>query len=444
VPTTFILGSGKRWMKQFFPRFLADGIARWTMQVLEFGVSQGIAQTAGMLSGLIYVRVMPVDQYALYAMALTALHFVSMGSDMGLTGSLGYYWRQSGGDAKVIAPKVAAVRRLRFVFLAIAIVIGGLLLVKTVVEQNLPIITVVACCGLAVATVWPQLSAHIDHGLMRMAGLQRESYYCEVASSIARLLAALAMIVTGIATALFALAGGLLGSLSFAAAVRFFAPASLTHNSQPTGSEDRRAVLAYVIPQLPTTIVYMVQDPLILWLALTFGGKLPLAETFAVGRIGALYGLIGIFIGAVIGPKLTRISDDAHFARMVALCLLAVVLLSVAMTMIAYFAPSALLLLIGPKYAHLHREVVLSIIASSLGLVLAILASANRLRGWVRLEPVTAGCQAVAICALASQWSFDNSESVLWLMVILAGLNCLWFAITGVVGLFAPALVRVV
>jgi O-antigen/teichoic acid export membrane protein len=443
VPTTFILGRGKIWiMKRFIPRALADGIARWSMQVVEFGVSQGIAQTAGMLSGLIYVRVMPVDQYALYAMALTAMQFVSVGSDMGLTGSLGYSWRQSGGDAKVIAPKIAAVRGLRYVFLAIAIVIGGALLLKTAAEQKLSFITVATCFGLAVATVWPQLSAGIDHALMRMAGLQRESYYCEVASSIARLLAALAMIVTGITTALFALAGGLLGSLSFAAAVRLFAPTS-THNAQPTGSEARRAVLAYVIPQLPTTVVYMVQDPLILWLALTFGGKAPLAETFAVGRIGALYGLIGIFIGAVIAPKLTRISDDAHFARMVALCLLALVLLSVAMTMIAYFAPSALLLLIGPKYAHLHREVVLSIMSSSLGLLLTLLAMANRLRGWVRLEPVTAGCQLVAICALASQWSFDNSESVLWLMVVLTGLNCLWFLITSLVGLFAPALVRV-
>jgi hypothetical protein len=282
----------------------------------------------------------------------------------------------------------------------------------------------------------------MDMTLMRMAGMQRESYYCEVASSIARLIAAVAMIATGITTALFGLAGGLLGSLSFVAAVRFFArtPAK---NSRPVGSEARRAVLTYVIPQLPTTIVYMVQDPLVLWLALTFGGKAQLAETFAVGRIGAIYGLMGIFVGAVIGPKLARISDDAHFARMTGLCLLALALLSVAVTMFAYLAPSALLLLIGPKYAHLNREVVLSIVASSLGLLLALLSMATRLRGWVRLEPVTAGCQAVAIFVLASHWSFHDSESALWLMVVLAGLNCLWFLTTSVVGLFAPAVVKI-
>jgi hypothetical protein len=85
----------------------------------------------------------------------------------------------------------------------------------------------------------------------------------------------------------------------------------------------------------------------------------------------------------------------------------------------------------------------LSIIASSFGLLLAVLAMATRLRGWVRLEPVTAGCQAIAIFVLASHWSFQDSESALWLMVILAGLNCLWFFMTSILGLVVPSLVRI-
>jgi len=186
-----------------------------------------------------------------------------------------------------------------------------------------------------------------------------------------------------------------------------------------------------------------VYEPLLYWLALTFGGKAPLAETFAVGRIGAIYGLLTIFIGAVVGPRLARVSNDAHFARMMGLFLLALVFLSAAATTVAYLTPSALLLLIGPNYAHLEKEVVLSIAASSISVVTSFLVTANRLRGWVRLEPVAAACQAVAIFSLASQWSFHDSASVLELMVILAGLNFLWTSITTVVGLWVPGIVRV-
>src|SRR5262249_3228812 len=204
-----------------------------------------------------------------------------------------------------------------------------------------------------------------------------------------------------------------------------------------------RKLLGYITPTAFTTLVYMAQLPAVFWLALTFGGKTLVAETFAVGRIGAIYGLMGIFVSAVIGPRLARTSDDAHFARVVGLFGLALVLLSIMTTLIAYLAPSALLLVIGPKYAHLERELVLSIVSASFELLTAFLAMANRLRGWVRLESVTAGCQAVVIFILGSHWSFDDSASAWGLIVVLDGFTFLWTGITSVVGLLAPATVKV-
>jgi hypothetical protein len=422
---------------------VSDWFARWSRLSGEFALSQAVGQSAGLISGLIYVRLMPIDQYALYAIGLTSLSFISTGSDLGLTNySLNYFWRQGSRDGCGIEPIVAAVQRLRWALLALASFVSGALLLKTTSEQNLSMISVFACFGLVVATVSARLRATLDIQLMRLEGMQRESYYCEVASSITRLLVAVAMIVTGITTALFGLAGGLLGSFSMLAAVRGFAGTPRT-KSQVVESETWRNLLSYLIPTIFTTLVYMVQLPLVLWLALTFGGKALLAETFAVGRIGAIYGLMGIFVTAVIGPRLARVSNDAHFARSVGLFLLALVLLSVAATMIAYLAPSALLLLIGPQYAHLEREVVLSIATASFELLTAFLAMANRVRGWVRLEAVTAACQAVVIFILASHWSFDDSASAWGLLVVIGAFSFLWTGITSIVGLLAPAVVKV-
>jgi hypothetical protein len=155
---------------------------------------------------------------------------------------------------------IAAVVRLRSVLLVLASVVVGMLLLKTAIEKNLSISSVLACFGMVVATVSCQLRAGLDLGLMRLEGMQRKSYYCEGAGSITRLLAALGMIVTGITTALFGLAGQLLGSFSVLAAVRVFGRArSFSNNSQPIGKETWRAVLGFVIPLIPTTIVYMAQ-----------------------------------------------------------------------------------------------------------------------------------------------------------------------------------------
>jgi len=395
-----------------------------------------------MISGLIYVRLMPIDEYALYAMALSSLTFVAIGGDVGLTGSLSYFWRQSDSDGNVIEPIIAVVQRLRSVFFVLASFVCGAFLLKTATERHFSIITVLTCFGLVVATAWSQLRAVLDVQLMRLQGMQRESYYCEAAGSITRLLAAVVMIATGITTALFGLAGGLLGSLSILAALKSFMRTP-RGNSQPIARETWRKVLYYITPTFPTTLVYIAEVPLLLWLALTFGGKAPLAETFAVGRIGAIYGLLTIFINAVVGTRLARVRNDAHFARMMGLFLLALVFLSAAATTVAYLTPSALLLLIGPNYAHLEKQVVLMIAGSSISILTAFLSMANRLRGWVRLEPVAASCQAVAIFSLASQWSFHDSASVLELMVIVAGANFFWTSITSVVGLWMPAVVKV-
>jgi O-antigen/teichoic acid export membrane protein len=421
---------------------VSDWFARWSRLSLEFALAQGIGQSAGLITGLIYVRLMPVDQYALYAIGLTSLAFLSTGSDLGLTSSLNYFWRESSRNGCGIEAIIATVRRLRLVLLILVSFVSGAFLLKTTIERNLSMISVFACFGLVVAIAAARLRTTLDIQLMRLEGLQRESYYCEVTGSITRLLVAVAMIVTGITTALFGLAGGLLGTLSTLAALRGFSgtPRSKSHLGE---REIWRKLLGYITPTAFTTVVYMVQLPAVLWLALTFGGKTLLAETFAVGRIGAIYGLMGIFVSAVIGPRLARTSDDAHFARTVGLFLLALVLLSIGTILVTYLAPSALLLLIGPKYAHLEREVVLSIVSASFELLTAFLAMANRLRGWVRLETVTAACQAVVIFILGSHWSFDDSASAWGLIVVLDGFTFLWTAITCVVGLLAPAVVKV-
>jgi O-antigen/teichoic acid export membrane protein len=421
---------------------VSDWFARWSRLSIEFALSQAVGQSAGLISGLIYVRLMPVDQYALYAMGLTSLSFISTGSDLGLTSCLNYFWRESSRDECGIQPIIAAVQRLRWALFVLASFVSGALLLKTTSEQNLSITSVFACLGLVVATVSVRLRATLDVQVMRLEGMQRESYYCEAAGSIARLLVAVAMIVTGITTALFGLAGGLLGSLALLAALRAFAGTPRS-KLQTVESETWRKLLGYVIPTVFTTLVYIVQLPVVLWLALTFGGKALLAETFAVGRIGAIYGLMGGFVGVVLAPRLARISDDAHFARIVGRFMLALVLLCVGATMIAYLAPWALLLLIGPKYAHLEREVVLAIATASFELLTAFLAMANRMRGWVRLESVTAACQAAIIFILASQWSFHDSASAWGLIVVLSAFTFLWTGITSVVGLLAPAVVKV-
>src|SRR5262245_3498223 len=156
------------WMERVLDRSislaLGDRMARWSRLSMEFAVSQGLAQAAGMVCGLIYVRVMPIDQYALYAIGLSALTFVSIGSDLGLTAALGYFWRQKLKGGSTFEPRLAAARTLMSVFLVLASIVCGCLLLKTADKQNLPMTSVFACFALVVATAWSQTRTNV--GLM--------------------------------------------------------------------------------------------------------------------------------------------------------------------------------------------------------------------------------------------------------------------------------------
>src|SRR5262249_50681046 len=112
-----IIDEQKRGTRRFVAVCVRDWFVRCNRASLASALSQALGQSVGLISGLIYVRLMPIDQYALYAMGLTSLTFVSIGSDLGLTGSINYFWRESSRDGCGIEPIIAAIQRLRLVFL---------------------------------------------------------------------------------------------------------------------------------------------------------------------------------------------------------------------------------------------------------------------------------------------------------------------------------------
>jgi O-antigen/teichoic acid export membrane protein len=59
--------------------------ASWLALVGRFLVGQGLVQALTLVAGLLLVRVLPVEQYALYTVAGTLLVVISVGSNFGLS-----------------------------------------------------------------------------------------------------------------------------------------------------------------------------------------------------------------------------------------------------------------------------------------------------------------------------------------------------------------------
>lgn len=419
---------------------LQSRLQQWTATIAEFALAQGFAQAAGMLSGLIYVRVMPVDQYALYALCLVSLSVISVGSDLGISGALSYFWRKSLQDGSSIAPKVTAVRRLRGVLFMASMAVGAALLFTSVKNLSVSTTVLLVCFGLVAATAWLNVHVGIDILLARLEGRQRASYLYESAGSAVRLTAALTMLAMGFASAWFGLAGGLLGAIVTIAFLARRATQTQRERVEPT-PHDWRDMRAYVLPLMPSVLVYMIQDPLVLWLAAIRGGAIPVAEVHALGRIAALFSLIGTFSYVVMTPRLARISDDRAYVRATCLFLTALLAMSLAALLLAQSFPEFVLLLIGIRYAHLTSELIVSLAAATLAMLTWFLTLANRVRGWIALDPIFASLHLMIILGLCFVWNFETSAQVVRLTFVVYAFALLWPILTFVVGITRPALV---
>jgi hypothetical protein len=200
-------------------------------------------------------------------------------------------------------------------------------------------------------------------------------------------------------------------------------------------------VRTYLLPVFPGVLVFMLQEPFILWLAATFGGVAPVSSAFAAGRIGALFAFIGQFLVVVVTPRLASVKDDSRLVKMVAIVAAVLVAFGTAAMALSYFAPWLLLLLIGPKYAHLDQEVLIVTATASINVLGMLIVLTNRLRGWVRLDPLVASCQVIVIFILAMLWSFESAKSVLGASLLLACNNLLLFLAIFIIGIFRPKLV---
>jgi O-antigen/teichoic acid export membrane protein len=419
---------------------LIERIRNWIQTVLEFAFAHGLGQAAGMLSGLIFVRLMPVDQYALYALCMTVLGMMSVGSDFGLTGSLSYFWRRGLQTRTPIGPKLAAVRRLRNVFFLMVICVGVLTLVTATRSMPVTFLLVCICLLLIIAQAWLQVRTSVDVHMLRLEGRARTSYSVEVGGNLFRLMLAVGMFVFGTATAFL----GLLAGLAGAAMSQFISRLSHEQDREkfaaPTPS-DWMDIRAYLLPVFPAVLVYLLRDPLVMWLTAVRAGPVAVAEVFALSRIGMIFALVGSFTIVVLVPKLSGIASARRFGLVAIASLGALGIICLVLILLTVVAPALPLYLIGPQYAHLHNEVVVLVGSASLTVLTSFLVLASRVGGWVRLDPHFAFLQLIVLAGLCVAWRFESTLNVVVLNFWLSSVAFLVAALVFVLGLRWPSAV---
>jgi O-antigen/teichoic acid export membrane protein len=412
---------------------------RWAKILSAYFTAQVLTQLLGIAAGLLFVNLMPLREFGLYTLAFSVVTFFSFLSDLGSTGSLLHFFHRAGREGSAFEPYFAAVlslRRAAFLLGAVAVAIAFPLAAAAKGFGWGEIVLVTA--GI-LGCVWFQIQSSIRILALRLHGRYTQSYRAEVGGTLLRLLVAGVMVVTGHLGAWLGVAASAAGSGLSTVIARPGRP-----DAAPAGDlrPYRRQILRYLLPTLPSALYFSVQGPLVVWLSATFGSTRTLAEVGALGRLALIVGMFSGLTGVVFLPRLAAItSDELYRVR----CLqygLALALVVAGLLAAAALLPRLFLMLVGPHYNGLHRELLLLVAGSGLALLGSYVASVNLARGWSRFQGLTVVVELGAQILLVKLLPLSTTAGVLRLTLLSAATALLCHCVILAVGFKRPAWVH--
>jgi O-antigen/teichoic acid export membrane protein len=354
-------------------------LGRFLSSVGAFSAVQGLTQALGLVAGVLWVRSLPVGEFAIYTMASSVITLAAILSDLGAGSALQHYFHLHKGDVARFAPFVQAVRSIRR-WLG-ALVSPGLLLAGWlwISRDGARTWATALPAALLLGSVFSQQEATIRLVVLRLQGEWPRVYRSELALAALRLAGAACLSAWRAASVNAALATNLAATLLATRLARLKAipPASAS-------PAERRQVLRFLLPILPDTLYFAFQGQLVIWIAAIAGNTREVAEVGALARIGLLFAVPQSLALNYLVPRMAHLHDDRAFRAATFRYSVFLALLVSAMGIAAAAAPAPFLWILGKEYGGLAMGLVLVVGNAAIGLLGGFFAQINRLRGWTR------------------------------------------------------------
>ena len=126
--------------------------------------------------------------------------------------------------------------------------------------------------------------------------------------------------------------------------------------------EDRKKIVKFIGKQMPNSVYFAVQGQLGIWLISIFGNTENIAELGALTRLGIIFSLITSILNEIVLPSFSRCQVAKTLFKRYMQVLSLYCLFSLVLVALAFFFPSQFLWILGGKYSHLDKEVLLLVI----------------------------------------------------------------------------------
>lgn len=357
-------------------------LKQWALRLLQFGLVQGMVQVLSATAGLLIVRTLAKQDYALFAIVNSMQAAANILADVGI--SMGV--RSIGGKVcddpvrygQLLNAAFALRRWFAIVSLTVTIPLTALMLWRN--GASWPV-----ACGLCltiIASILPLLSSSVWVTSLQLHGQYRALQKVDLSNAVLRLslVGGLAMVwLSSITAALTTAAGNWYKLLC----VRKHA-VQYADTTQLASKEDRREMIQLAKKLLPNSVFYCLQSQFSIWLISIFGNASHVAEVSALGRIALLFVVLNTTMDSVVTPRFARCQDPRLLLQRYFQVLAGCVVLSILLTGSAEIFSKQFLWLLGPGYSNLRAELLLTLLNTVTSFLITTMWGINTSRAWIK------------------------------------------------------------
>jgi O-antigen/teichoic acid export membrane protein len=386
-------------------------------RVGNYALVQIAVQLLAFTSGILLVRWLPQREYAYFTIANAMQATLNLLADIGISVSLisigGRVWQDRHRFGELVNTGLAVRRRLA----AVAIIIVAPILYAMLARNGASLAYAALLIVIILVSFSLQLSIDVFSVVPRLRSDIGKIQTFDIASAAARLILILGLI--GVfATAGTAVAIASIAFLLQCIFLRSYAARIIDLNANEN-AEDRQEIIRVIKTLAVSTLFYCFQGQITVFLISFFGHNVDsVAEVGALGRLAMIFTVLMNMMTNIFVPAFARCQTKRKLTVLYVLIVGAMTGFSAAVLAAATFFPEQFLFLLGSRYTHLHRELILMVgaaVFSALGGGIWLL---NAAKGWISGSWLYVPLTLAAQIALIPFTDFSRVDGVLMFNLI--------------------------
>lgn len=401
-------------------------VYQWSKLLTITGGSQAVIQAIGLITGILIIRMLPTQEYALYTLSNTMLGTMSLLADGGISAGVmaqaGRVWQDPQKLGSVISTGLELRRKFAVVSLIIAVPFLVYLLRNHDASWTFSILIVLALIPAFFASLSDSLLEIAPKLHQDITKLQKN----QLAASGGRLLMIGSLII--FPWTFVAIIGNGIPRIWANIKLRNFS-AAYADLGQKADIQVRKEILKTVKRMLPGVIYYCLSGQLTIWLISLFGSTASVAQIGALGRPAMALTVFNILLATLVIPRFSRLPlhKNLLFKRY---CQIQAILVLLAVFIIAFtfLFSSQILWLLGKNYSDLNFELILTIIGGCVSLIAGASFSLNISRGWTMNPIISVPISIAAIIAGILLLNISTLQGVLLFNIFLSVVEVIKFS----------------